>query len=324
MLKSNLNYRYNLTVVPRINHSNSDREAESRRTLYPLTLESPYVINSPNVCRGVWPLHVLVVVHSSTTNFQRRRLIRETWASKHVMTTRNLRVLFVLGLTAKAAVQAQIEVERVVYEDLIQGAFRDTYHNLTHKGVLAYRWIHEHCPQAQLILKVDDDMFINPFLFYEVYFPRFSRQRRTIACHVRPKNTSPIERKKGKWVVMEDEFRGYRFYPFPYCNGYVVIITPEIITALYKAAYATPFFWVDDVYLFGLLANKVGQVTHVDIRRNMTLKLPTGLACYRQLNCTLLAVTVWQEAAYHEIWRLALAQLSPSMKPHINPVYLIK
>lgn len=288
-----------------------------------MTLESPYVINSPDVCRGVRALHVLVVVHTSTGNFQRRRLIRETWASKHVMTTRNLRLLFVLGLTPSANTQALIEVERVVYGDLIQGRFKDTYHNLTHKGVLAYRWIHQYCPQAQLILKVDDDMFVNPFLFYEKYFPRFSQARRTIACHLRPRNTSPIVRKKGKWAVMEYEFRGYRHYPFPYCNGYVVIITPDIIKAMYKAAYTTPFFWVDDVYLYGMLADRIGQVNYVDIRANMTLHMPTGLACYRRLNCTLLATNVWQEATLNEIWQLSLAQLSPTIKSEINPVYLL-
>lgn len=326
-------HRYNLTVHPRTSHHNafpedpdSDPDSDSdsdRKTYYPVTMESPYVINSPGVCQGVHPLHVLVIVHTSTANFQRRRLIRETWAGRHVVTTRNLRVLFVLGLTANARTQAAIENERVVYGDLIQGNFKDTYHNLTHKGVLAYRWIHQYCTQAQLVLKVDDDIFINPFLFHEVYYPRFSRARRTIACHLRPSNTSPIVRKKGKWAVEEYEFRGYRFYPFPYCNGYVVIITPDIIKAMYKAAYTTPFFWVDDVYLYGMLAYKVGAVKHVNIRANMTLHQPTGLQCYRNLNCTLLATAVWQESTLNEIWQLSLAQLSATMKPQINPVYLV-
>lgn len=40
------------------------------KTFYPLTTDSPYVISSPDVCQGVDPLHVLVVVHTAVTNFQ--------------------------------------------------------------------------------------------------------------------------------------------------------------------------------------------------------------------------------------------------------------
>ncbi|KAK7097019.1 beta-1,3-galactosyltransferase 1-like [Littorina saxatilis] len=329
-----LKIKYNLTVLSRSDdlhgapsnashNEQEEEEEEEHKTYYPVTMDSPYVINSPGVCRGVHPLHVLVLVHTSTGNFQKRRLIRETWANQNLMTSRNLRLIFVLGLTPNATAQMLIENERVVYGDLIQGKFKDSYHNLTHKGVLAYRWIHQHCPQAQLIVKVDDDVFINPFHLHNVYYPRYSKANRTIACHVRPKDTSPIARKSSKWTVQEYEFRGFRYFPFQYCNGYVVIITPDIVKAMYQAAYTTPFFWVDDVYLYGMLPAKVGKVTYVNIRGNLTLHMPTGLKCFGKPICNLFASSVWKESAFHQMWQLLLANISPSVKPVINPVYLV-
>ncbi|XP_076446075.1 beta-1,3-galactosyltransferase 1-like [Babylonia areolata] len=326
--------KYNLTVrartdVPKKDKLQKKKDEEKKededvpKTYYPVTLNAPYMLNSADVCKGVDPLHVLVVVHTATHNFQRRRLIRETWAGQKVMTTRTLRLVFLLGLTTDASAQRQIENERLVYGDLVQGRFKDSYHNLTHKGVMAYRWIYQYCPQAQLILKVDDDVFINPFLFYHVYYPRFQPRNRTIACHLRPINTSPIQRNKGKWKVQDYEFRGYKHYPVRYCNGYVVIITPDIIRAMYFAAYTTPFFWVDDVYLYGLLPAKVGNVTFEGIQKNMTLISKTGFNCYKKPNCSILATVVPKEVTLNEMWQLTLQQIPPDIKPQVNPVYLV-
>ncbi|KAL8605217.1 hypothetical protein ACOMHN_031158 [Nucella lapillus] len=293
------------------------------KTSYPVTLDTPYILNNPRVCAGLDPLHTLVIVHTATGNFQRRRLIRETWAGKNLMKTQTQRVLFLLGLTKDTSTQRMIENELLVYGDLVQGQFKDSYHNLTHKGVMAYRWVAQYCPQAQLIVKVDDDIFINPFLFYHVFFPRFRQANRTIACHVRPINTSPIMRSRGKWKVQDFEFRGFKHYPVSYCNGYLVIITPDIIKAMYSAAYTTPFFWVDDVYLYGMLPAKVGNITHTNIFKSLTLSTSKGLKCFRNLNCSLLATTAPGENALHEVWRLSLAQIPDSLRSEVNPVYLI-
>ncbi|KAK7496575.1 hypothetical protein BaRGS_00012227 [Batillaria attramentaria] len=315
--------RQNLTLIQK-NATSVGAEGQMSRTYYPVTVEAPYVINSPDVCRDVDPLHVLVVVHTATGNFQRRRLIRETWANRHVLTSRNLRVVFVLGLTVKNDTQIMIENEQIVYGDIVQGSFHDTYHNLTHKGVLAYRWIQQYCQHAQLIVKVDDDVFVNPFILYERYFPIYSRATRTIVCHVRPRNTSPIQRgEKKKWHVEEWQFRGYKNYPFEYCNGYMVLITPDIIRPMYRAAFATPFFWVDDVYLYGMLPARVGNVHHVDIKHNMTLHAKSGLKCYRSLNCSLLASGAYDENTMVALWQTAIWQVSLTMKTQLNNAYLI-
>ncbi|NXP56800.1 B3GT4 galactosyltransferase, partial [Heliornis fulica] len=45
--------------------------------------------------------------------------------------------------------------------DLLQGAFSDTYANLTLKTLLILRWASGRCPGASFLLKADDDVFVN-------------------------------------------------------------------------------------------------------------------------------------------------------------------
>ncbi|XP_041357661.1 beta-1,3-galactosyltransferase 1-like [Gigantopelta aegis] len=157
------------TVVKRTPHPQAVHERQRRRnvpkrTLYPLTVESHYVINSPNVCTNVSNLKFLIIVHTSTDHFQRRRIMRETWANKNIFKTVNLRIVFFFGLTKVKATQDLIENESIVYGDVVQGNFLDTYHNLTHKGVLGVQ-VDSGLLSAgrEMIVKVDDDVFLNVF-----------------------------------------------------------------------------------------------------------------------------------------------------------------
>lgn len=49
------------------------------------------------------------------------------------------------------------------YGDIVQEDFVDSYRNLTHKAIMALRWVSQNCQNAKLILKADDDIFINIF-----------------------------------------------------------------------------------------------------------------------------------------------------------------
>ena len=48
------------------------------------------------------------------------------------------------------------------------------------------------------------------------------------------------------------------------CVGMAYLMTPDLPKLLYNKAKQTPFFRLDDVYVLGLLANKV-SANHVDI-----------------------------------------------------------
>ena len=43
----------------------------------------------------------------------------------------------------------------------MQGNFLDTYYNLTYKSVMGHLWVSEFCRQAELVVKTDDDIYVD-------------------------------------------------------------------------------------------------------------------------------------------------------------------
>ena len=58
-----------------------------------------------------------------------------------------------------------IKQESTQHQDIVQGGFLDTYHNLSYKAILGNLWVSEFCNQAEFVVKTDDDMFVD---LYEV------------------------------------------------------------------------------------------------------------------------------------------------------------
>ena len=91
-------------------------------------------------------------------------------------------------------------------------------------------------------------------------FPVLENTSRSLVCNVN--SFPPILRTPGeKWFVEESQFPGLDYYPFEYCNGLFVTMTSDLIAPMLRAARTMPFFWIDDVYLFGLLPSVIGDVT---------------------------------------------------------------
>lgn len=106
-------------------------------------------------------IYVLVYVHSGPTNYQRRMVIRETWATRTLFP--DLRLVFMIGKSMDKNIMKAIAYENELYQDIVQEDFIDAYKNLTYKGIMALKWISIYCPQTKYVLKVDDDIVVNTF-----------------------------------------------------------------------------------------------------------------------------------------------------------------
>ncbi|KAL3878786.1 hypothetical protein ACJMK2_031114 [Sinanodonta woodiana] len=289
-------------------------------TTYPLTASgSPYVLNNDKICEGVDNLTFIAMVHSATDHFYRRSVVRETWANKDLLRNYSMRVVFLLGRPQDKKIQATIEHESSLHRDIVQGNFMDSYHNLTHKGVLGFRWISEFCPQAKFVIKVDDDVFVNVFKLLLDMSNSYKADRRNIRCYVRQNGTSPIMRNSGKWKVNDWEFRNMTHFPVSYCNGFFVILTSDIIKEMYQSARKTPFFWIDDVYLFGLLPAKVGSVTFQSAP-GLNLNEKHALECFsKDQPCDFLAATAVAKGNMETLWYGAIRQYKSLVEEYAKP-----
>ncbi|XP_022319630.2 beta-1,3-galactosyltransferase 5-like [Crassostrea virginica] len=284
------------------------------KTNYPVTTYANYLINNRNLCRKYEKISALVMVHTSIENFWRRKEMRRTWLNSSHYSPRNLKVIFLVGTTDIKKVQEDLKNESNLYHDIIQGDFVDSYRNLTNKGVMGYRWITENCMNAEIIVKIDDDSFINFFKFFED-FSFLKKRNRYMFCNKIDKDTMPIIRQKSsKWYVSEIFYKGRNVYPHTYCSGFVVFISTDLIPALFQAACTAPFFWVDDFYLFGLLPSRLKNVEHINFRGNLTFMHPDGLKCYQQLKgkCKYLVMPA-RDKEIDVMWKAVIADRQQSV-----------
>ncbi|KAK3604049.1 hypothetical protein CHS0354_004733, partial [Potamilus streckersoni] len=259
-------------------------------SFYPLTINSSYIINNPNICKDVTNLTFLIMVHTAVPHFYQRQALRETWANPRLLKSHSSRILFLVGRIKNETVQRSLEAESKQFQDIVQGDFIDDYHNLTHKGVLGYRWITEYCQNAKFILKIDDDVFVNIFRVIDTLLPQFKDGERKIAGRL---HEYVYMYRSGKFAVDPDYFPGLNYFPLPYCPGPFVLMPRVIVPEMFEASKTAPFIWIDDVYLFGVLPNQIRNVSFFPLG-DVHNSEETGLNCYLgDQPCNLLAVYAW-------------------------------
>ncbi|KAH3773595.1 hypothetical protein DPMN_174957 [Dreissena polymorpha] len=280
----------------------------SSKEKYPVTINGKYIFENPQLCSSVANLSVLIIVHTAPDHFKMRLAIRRTWANDTYYRKMGVaRVLFLLGQVEDLELQMKMEAEFKEYRDMLQGDFRDSYRNLTHKGVMGYKWITERCRNAKFILKTDDDIVVNMFILFTRVLPKFENKTKQIVCNHVLANTMSIFRDKiNKWYVSEHNFRGKHSYP-EYCSGFIVLFTNDVIPAIFRAATMTPFFWVDDVYLYGLAPSHVPGIKYSSLTEH-ALIWSTALNCYRNMTenfnntCDVLVTKSWHPGESEETW----------------------
>lgn len=103
----------------------------------------------------------LILIHTAPDHFEKRSVIRETWGGVCSVQDSPLRLIFALGGVQNDSLQRSLIEEQALFGDLLQGNFLDTYDNITYKHVMVLKWFNSHCNQAKLLMKIDDDIFVN-------------------------------------------------------------------------------------------------------------------------------------------------------------------
>ena len=57
-------------------------------------------------------------------------------------------------------------------QDVIFANMVDTYYNLTLKVLFGLSWAAQHCPSFEFVVKVDSDVFLNPFTLIDYFYKR--------------------------------------------------------------------------------------------------------------------------------------------------------
>lgn len=204
-------------------------------------------------------LKFLIIVKSSTLNFERRTRIRQTWIPEENLGTFEVKMLFLLGIPRNSGIQERINIESKKFEDILQANFTDSYRNLTIKTIMFFEWVSENCFQFDFVLIADDDMSIN----LKNILKRISTFPKNISLYMgmATYNGRPIRNFRSKYFL---SFREYDKLVFPpYVTGPAMILSMKALIELGKYIPQIKGNPLQDVYI-GELAEKA----NVEITEN--------------------------------------------------------
>lgn len=197
---------------------------------------------------------LVVLIHSAPLHSELRDALRETWISfdQHVLS------YFMLGRTHSKALQDEINKENHKYNDIVQGNFIDSYHNLTYKHIMALKWFSSECNTVKYLLRIDDDVFANIPEVLDYLKKIDSKNPSVIGAFRGPTQVG----RGGKGKVTRQQYKE-NIYPEVALGP--VIYSNKFVKAANEKSHTTRFFWIDDVLVTGLIRQQLfAKVTGFD------------------------------------------------------------
>ncbi|KAK9732004.1 Galactosyltransferase [Popillia japonica] len=199
------------------------------------------------------PHTLLIIICSSPGNFAIRNVIRDTWASTSNNSNFSIQHYFLLGQVSNITVQEQIEQEFLERNDVIQEYFVDSYNNLTIKSLMMLKLVKSHClDTVKYVMKTDDDVYVNIALLTQ--YLRVNGTKNLLVGYLM-RGATPVRDRKSKWNAPYYLYKGHKYPPYLSGTGYVMSI--DIVPKLYEASFHTSIFYLEDVYITGMLSQTI-------------------------------------------------------------------
>ncbi|NXG15021.1 B3GL1 acetylgalactosaminyltransferase, partial [Grallaria varia] len=232
-------------------------------------------------CQDINPF-LVIVVSSRPRDVKARQAIRVTWGSRSSWWGQQVLTLFLLGQDAQGdkATELSVEDESILYGDIIQQDFRDTYDNLTLKTIMGFRWVSEFCPNTTFFMKTDSDVFVNTPNLVRFLLRRNSSEELFTGY---PLVDNFAYRGFAKTRSISSEEYPFRLYP-PYCSGMGYVLHTKLALRIYELMSHVKPVKFEDVYV-GICLNllKVDISVPEDAEQFFLYKINFDACKYRHL-----------------------------------------
>lgn len=241
------------TRVEKIINETKDVSVPSNECSARAIYEAGHMVPIPEKCPNFGKeMDLVIIIMSAPTHLEARMAIRQTWG--HFGQRSDISILFMLGATMDSKVETILRKEQKTYNDVIRGKFLDSYFNLTLKTISTLEWVDNYCSKVKFLLKTDDDMFINvPRL--QAFTIKHARDKNVIFGRL-AKKWKPIRNKKSKYFVSQAQFKHAVFPDFT--TGPAYLLSSDIVRKLYDAALDQTYLKLEDVFVTGIVADKLG------------------------------------------------------------------
>ncbi|XP_052869458.1 beta-1,3-galactosyltransferase 5 [Anopheles cruzii] len=199
----------------------------------------------------------VILVTSYVGHDDLRSAHRQAISQQKLLSMGLLRIfsLAIIPLSERFIRQPAIEAEQRLHGDLIQGNFDEAYRNLTYKHLMSLQWATHRCRGAKYIIKMDDDIVFDPFYIQNHLSDLSQRDERHLLAGYTFRNKKVIRLRANKWYVSRNEY-SRDVYP-PYLSGWLYITNQWTARALLAESQEAPFFWIDDTFITGVLAERL-------------------------------------------------------------------
>lgn len=234
----------------------------------------PMLLDLPDLC-GATPeesadVFLLLVIKSSPSNYDRREVLRKTWAKERLQDGVWIRRVFISGMAGSGEEQRKLNKllwrEQQENQDILQRDFSDSFFNLTLKQVLFLEWMMSNCPRAHFLLNGDDDIFANTdnMVEYLQSLKDNDGDKHLFTGHL-IHYVGPIREPGSKYYVPV-QVQESNSYP-PYCGGGGFLLSGFTATVIYNMSHSIELLPIDDVYM-GMCLEKAGlePVSHFGVR----------------------------------------------------------
>ena len=246
----------------------------------------PMLLDVPDKCGGAdksAAVFLLLVIKSSPVNYDRREVLRKTWAEERLHNGVWIRRIFISGTTdsgfEKERLNKLLEYEKSEYNDVLQWDFSDTFYNLTLKQILFLEWMERNCLSTSFLLFGDDDIFANTdnIVEYLQNLKDNNGNKHLFTGRLR-QDTGPIRSPRSKYFIPVQVYKS-ESYP-PYCGGGGYLLSGYTASVIYSMSQSVDIIPIDDAYMAMCLAKAgLGPVSHKGVK-TAGLRLPSTLDRY--------------------------------------------
>lgn len=221
---------------------------------FPMLLDLPDKCGGPDRSAEVF---LLLVIKSSPVNYDRREVLRKTWAEERRHKGVWIRRVFLSGTTGsgfeKQRLNQLLALEQQEYGDILQWDFQERFYNLTLKQILFLDWMQRRCPEARFLLNGDDDVFANTDNMVDFLqgLPGNDGGEHLFTGHL-IQNVGPIRSPSSKYFIPV-QVQQSDSYP-PYCGGGGFLLSGHTALVIFNMSRSISILPIDDVYMGMCLA----------------------------------------------------------------------
>ncbi|KAF8387275.1 hypothetical protein PRIPAC_76417 [Pristionchus pacificus] len=186
----------------------------------------------------------IVVIHSHFANTQERIRLR------NIFMRTSFRFLFVLGIESSRSTET-LRDESNEFNDLLVVDIEEDYHNITYKAQSWIRYLHEKCADVKWIVKMDDDVEVNPSLLRSL-LSNYQHYSKVLIGRVYLDNRV-VRNNQSKWFLSHSEYKSSHLGE--YLQGMSYVISGDLLSIMRENIDKVQFLWMDDWYVTHALLN---------------------------------------------------------------------